>query len=256
MGELWGLDFDSYTIGGRTLPGSWPCEGVISQLFGGQHGGVDIAPFTPGVPGTPMYAPHDADAVETHSPGDGWGDGSFGNCVLMHDPVDGLWTIVAHLMSLAPVLLSAPLKAGTFIGEMGYSGYTIPAGPAGTHTHFAICDSRWIPKYEQKTAWQFRDPIAMIRNERTDPMIAQQVAAQDIRLRNLELLMGGNGFAFGGSIPLNDDPNTPTSDIALDADGMNPGRIIAAMVTSGNSFPLGFQQLQARYAKHIQNAQG
>ncbi|MBE9123733.1 peptidoglycan DD-metalloendopeptidase family protein [Tychonema sp. LEGE 07199] len=44
-----------------------------------------------------------------------------------------------HFQDFAPGLkVGQNINAGHYLGIEGYSGYTIPKGPAGRHTHFAI----------------------------------------------------------------------------------------------------------------------
>ena len=89
------------------------------------HRGCDYA-----VPvGTPVYAPA-AGIVHLHVPGDGYGNGSFGNHILI-DHGDGWPTLLAHLLSFTGAgAQGATVKAGDLIAYSGNTGTS-----TGPHLH-------------------------------------------------------------------------------------------------------------------------
>ena len=63
-------------------------------------------------------------------------DGVAGNYVrIMHD--NGVVTLYGHL-SGQTVSSGERVGRGQIVGYIGYSGYTIPAGPRGCHLHFEV----------------------------------------------------------------------------------------------------------------------
>lgn len=171
-----------------------PCEGVITQLYGGGHGGVDIAASLP----VPVYAPAPGWA-ERHYPGDGFGDGSFGNHVVIHHE-DGWYSLVAHMEAHA-LTADGPVEAGTRLGLMGYTGYTIPAGPGGRHVHWAMCQQRLFPRWSLETAGLFGDPMAHLIPDGERAMLFA-------KLERIEQFLGGEArlaaWVSAGNIPLLD----------------------------------------------------
>ena len=59
-----------------------------------------------------------------------------GNYVRILHP-NGVVTYYGHL-ARAAMSSGARVFQGEIIGYTGYSGYTIPAGPAGCHVHFEV----------------------------------------------------------------------------------------------------------------------
>lgn len=132
------LPIDDVVITGRFGQTSSPWSSASP------HKGVDLG-------GTNMYrkeivcpeaGPSRVHAV--HRPGDGWGDGSFGNCVVIDHIGTPWYSLYAHMDSIA-VRAGQAVVAGEKIGEVGYSGYVLPPGPEGAHTHWQICVNDGFP---------------------------------------------------------------------------------------------------------------
>ncbi len=137
---------------------TWPLENIyITQYFGDTefskttnayngkgHNGVDFRATT----GTKVMAVltgtvegvGDTDVVP--------GCFSYGRWVLVrHD--NGLSSLYAHL-SLIKVTPGQRVATGDIVGYSGYTGYVVPAGPAGAHLHFGVYASQGVKivKYE------------------------------------------------------------------------------------------------------------
>lgn len=129
---------------------SWPVTGaVLTQSFGNTpdakilydgkpHNGIDIRARA----GTRVLAADDGVVWET-------GDTdafprclSYGKWVLIRHP-SNFATLYAHL-SLSKVSKGDTVKRGEIIAYSGYSGYTVPAGPAGSHLHFTLYDASTV----------------------------------------------------------------------------------------------------------------
>lgn len=122
------------------MPPAFVTGGYREDYGGYLHRGIDIA----GVPvGTPVFAP--AGGIATvHRPGDGWGNGSFGICVILDHPGTPWWSIYAHL-SVARVDTGQLVHVGELIGEVGFTGFVVPAGPAGAHLHWQLSNHPGFP---------------------------------------------------------------------------------------------------------------
>lgn len=171
-----------------------PCDGVITQGFGAGHGGIDIADTKP----VPVYAAA-AGYAERHVPGDGFGDGSFGNHVVI-DHGDGWYSLVAHLEAFA-LDGDGSVAAGQRLGIMGYTGYTVPSGPDGRHVHWAMCRRKLFPRFPGNEGL-FADPRDYLAGE------AERMALFQ-RLEQLEVMVAGGepriaAWVSGGNISLVD----------------------------------------------------
>jgi hypothetical protein len=132
----------------------YPVDGVITQYFGGQHGGVDLVDRLG--EGAPVYAPCDGQLV-LHPQGS-WGDGSFGNAAKIAT-ADGLYVLMAHFSGYAgDVYDGMTVQAGKRLGYQGHTGYTIPAGPGGSHVHWGVCRVPWFPTYPSAPG-EFVNPL-------------------------------------------------------------------------------------------------
>lgn len=116
-------------------------SGGYREDYGGYlHRGIDIG----GAPvGTPVIAPAGG-IVKVHRPGDGWGSGSFGICVILNHVGTPWWTIYAHLNE-TDRRDGDVVEAGDIIGRVGFTGKVIPAGPAGAHLHWQLSDHGDFP---------------------------------------------------------------------------------------------------------------
>lgn len=65
---------------------------------------------------------------------------TIGNFVRIEHP-NGVITVYGHLSKIL-VYPGQQVSQGEMIGYTGYSGYTIPAGPAGCHLHFEVRGAR------------------------------------------------------------------------------------------------------------------
>jgi len=126
----------------------WPVDlppavvaGGYREDYGGYlHRGVDIGGMAVG---TPVFAPASG-TVTVHRPGDGWGDGSFGTCVVIDHPGTPWWSIYAHLSDAERVSGEA-VAGGEIIGRVGFSGRVEPPGPAGAHLHWQVSAHSGFP---------------------------------------------------------------------------------------------------------------
>jgi murein DD-endopeptidase MepM/ murein hydrolase activator NlpD len=130
-------------------------SGGYREDYGGYlHRGIDIG----GVPvGTPIVAPA-AGIVTTHRPGDGWGSGSFGICVILDHPGTPWWSIYAH-MDRTNRTTGEHVEVGDVIGFVGFTGRVVPPGPAGAHLHWQLSAHAWFPPDFQYTA----NPLDFLR---------------------------------------------------------------------------------------------
>ena len=119
----------------------WPLDLPPARVTGGYredyggylHRGIDIG----GAPvGTPIIAPASG-IVTVHRPGDGWGSGSFGICVVLDHPGTPWWSIYAH-MNGTERRNGDEVAAGDVIGTVGFTGRVVPPGPAGAHLHWQL----------------------------------------------------------------------------------------------------------------------
>ena len=128
----------------RRLPLDLPpatITGGYRQDYGGYlHRGIDLG----GAPvGTPIVAPAPG-ILTVHTPGDGWGDGSFGICVVIDHPGTPWWSIYAH-MNATSLHTGETVADGDVIGEVGFTGRVEPPGPAGAHTHWQLSSHSGFP---------------------------------------------------------------------------------------------------------------
>lgn len=113
------------------LPGG---AAPIGQGFSTAHQAVDqgnAAWFN-----KPIYAPHSGTVTAVGQMGSG-----TNNAGLAVDITGGRYkSRMGHLDSYS-VKVGQVVKEGQEIGRMGYTGYTIPAGKNGTHTHWILWDN-------------------------------------------------------------------------------------------------------------------
>ncbi|MGE3074176.1 MAG: LysM peptidoglycan-binding domain-containing M23 family metallopeptidase [Dehalococcoidia bacterium] len=136
-------------VPGRLTFVRWPLDmppGVVTggyrQDYGNYlHRGIDIGH----VPvGTPIFAPAGGN-LTVHRPGDGWGDGSFGNNVVIDHPGTPWWSIYAH-MNATSRSTGEVVAAGDVIGEVGFTGMVDPPGPGGAHLHWQVSAHPGFPQ--------------------------------------------------------------------------------------------------------------
>lgn len=75
-----------------------------------------------------------------HRPGDGWGDGSFGICVVM-DVIDTPWYYLYAHLSAVLVTIGETVEPGDVIGKSGATGFV-----TGPHLHVQACESPDFPR--------------------------------------------------------------------------------------------------------------
>ena len=123
------LGFSSYPLDPPAV-----LTGGFREDYGGYlHRGIDIG----GVPvGTPIRAPATG-TVTVHSPGDGWGSGGFGICVVLDHAGTPWWSIYAH-MDRTDRSSGETVGAGEILGFVGFTGRVSPPGPAGAHLHWQV----------------------------------------------------------------------------------------------------------------------
>lgn len=88
--------------------------------------------FSNGKCGEPIYAAAGGKVLKVKY---GYNKGAGNYVRILH--FNGVVTHYGHL-SKALVTPDQPVSQGDIIGLMGYSGYTIPSGPAGCHLHFDV----------------------------------------------------------------------------------------------------------------------
>lgn len=124
------LIFERYPL---DLPPAVITGGFREDYGGYLHRGVDLGC----VPvGAPIVAPAPG-VVTVHRPGDGWGDGSFGVCVVIDHPGTPWWSIYAHMEGTTRSD-GETVQPGDVIGAVGFTGRVVPAGPAGAHLHWQL----------------------------------------------------------------------------------------------------------------------
>lgn len=122
-------------------PWGWSTSGTMTQgpydasPSHGTYSAIDIGHSEP----QPVYATHDGNVIRHPDSGDG-----FGNYVEVFSSI--YITRYAHLESFSPCLKALPnntlIKAGTYLGTTGWTGFVIPQGPEGRHLHYHIFDDR------------------------------------------------------------------------------------------------------------------
>lgn len=135
-------------VPGRLNFTRWPLDmppaivtGGFRQDYGNYlHRGIDLG----GVPvGTPIFAPAGG-TITVHRPGDGWGNGSFGINVVIDHPGTPWWSIYAHMNDTARAT-GEQVGPGDHIGDVGFTGFVVPAGPAGAHLHWQLSAHSGFP---------------------------------------------------------------------------------------------------------------
>lgn len=129
------LTFSRYPLDTVKITGGYRAD------YGGYlHRGIDLG----GVPvGTPIHAPAPG-TLTVHRPGDGWGDGSFGICVVIDHPGTPWWSIYAH-MNATDRVTGETITDGDVLGEVGFTGKVDPPGPAGAHVHWQLSNHLGFP---------------------------------------------------------------------------------------------------------------
>lgn len=129
------LTFSRYPLDTVKITGGYRAD------YGGYlHRGIDLG----GVPvGTPIHAPAPG-TLTVHRPGDGWGDGSFGICVVIDHPGTPWWSIYAH-MNATDRVAGETITDGDVLGEVGFTGKVDPPGPAGAHVHWQLSNHSGFP---------------------------------------------------------------------------------------------------------------
>jgi murein DD-endopeptidase MepM/ murein hydrolase activator NlpD len=101
----------------------WPTHGHITQQFGAQHNGLDVANLA----GTPVVAAQAGTVTFA-----GWNEYGLGFTVAI-DHGQGLVTWYGHLASIPAVRVGQQLTAGQYLGAMGASG-----NATGPQLHFIV----------------------------------------------------------------------------------------------------------------------
>ena len=92
--------------------------------------------FSHGKCNEPIYAAAGGEVLKVEY---GYNKGAGNYVKILH--FNGVVTHYGHL-SKALVIPGQKVSQGDIIGLMGYSGYTIPSGPAGCHVHFGVSGAR------------------------------------------------------------------------------------------------------------------
>jgi len=161
----------------RPVPEQYPISGEYLQTTGywtpaRPHLGVDFSCPT----GTPITAVTQKARVHAiHRPGDGWGDGSFGICIVM-DVVDTPWYYLYAHLSQTKVIVGQWIEPGTTpIALSGATGLV-----TGPHLHVQACESPDFPRNVEIMG----DPILGLRGlpppvEESDPTLESLQAAHN-----------------------------------------------------------------------------
>jgi murein DD-endopeptidase MepM/ murein hydrolase activator NlpD len=125
------LEFARYPL---DMPPSVITGGFREDYGGYLHRGIDLGGVAVG---TPIFAPA-AGRVTVHRPGDGWGSGGFGICLVLDHPGTPWWSIYAHMSRVNGVTTGDSVDAGDVIGFVGFTGTVVPPGPGGAHLHWQL----------------------------------------------------------------------------------------------------------------------
>ena len=159
----------------------------ISQRFGLMNGrefqghvGIDFRPRLAGVPGDPVYAPADGFVVwasgGTFAANNPWeqlpNNGNNGNSVILQHPApnQAVQSMYCHLSRIA-VQPGQFVRAGDVIGYMGWTGYCIPASPAGTHLHWEVFIDYGNGQYPPGTFYGRVNPLDYFTTVTTVPVV-------------------------------------------------------------------------------------
>lgn len=196
----------------RPVAAQFPITGEYLQADGywtpdRPHLGVDFGCPT----GTEVRSVTQTSKVHAvHRPGDGWGDGSFGNCVVM-DVIDTPWYyLYAHLSAVLGTV-GETFEPGDLLAKSGATGTV-----TGPHLHVQVCTSPDFPRNPALMG----DPILGLRNqpelepEEDEPTLAELAAAH----ASLNKVVGDDRIA------------SQSRDRALDSRVAALEAVIAAMV--------------------------
>lgn len=172
------------------LPVTGTKTGLFAQTGEGYpadgHKGLDLAcPI-----GSPVIEVYPSKVEALHTVGDGWGDGSLGNCVVTDWVGTPYYAFYAHLQSIDPALqVGGAVTRGQAIGKVGLTGRT-----SGPHLHFALC----LNTGHSGVLGAFVDPLLFLKvnNEPAPPSLESRVAL-------LENLVAGYGLIGPGSDKVN-----------------------------------------------------
>ncbi len=129
------LTFSRFPLDSVNITGGYRAD------YGGYlHRGIDLGGVAVG---TPIHAPAPG-VLTVHRPGDGWGDGSFGICVVIDHPGTPWWSIYAH-MNATGRATGESVTDGDVLGEVGFTGRVEPPGPAGAHLHWQLSSHSGFP---------------------------------------------------------------------------------------------------------------
>lgn len=155
----------------RPVDARWPITGEYLQTTDAwtpdrPHLGVDF--------GCPMgtrvvSATVPGKVFAVHRPDDGWGDGSFGICVIVDVTGTPWYYLYAHLSAVG-VVAGEAVNPGDAIGLSGATGKV-----TGAHLHVQASKDQWFPRanYEEVTG----DPILGLRTG-APPVVAEPTLAE------------------------------------------------------------------------------
>lgn len=129
---------------------------------GHPHRGVDFGV----VVGTPIYAPADG-IVKRHTPGDGWGDGSFGNFLILDHVGTPWYSGYAHLSEFT-VDNGWLVHLGEPIAKSGNTGLS-----TGPHLHWQLSTNPWFDALWEHTA----DPLLyLLEDDMTEAQVKEIIS--------------------------------------------------------------------------------
>jgi hypothetical protein len=117
----------------------YPCDGIITQGFHSAHQAIDMA-FPGGANasyGKPIYAPEGGTVTHVGQMGAVGTQVDAGTVVQITN--GNRVHRVCHLIPGSPtVSVGQNVHEGQVVGQMGWSGYVLPANRDGTHTHWVF----------------------------------------------------------------------------------------------------------------------
>ena len=160
-----------------------PSSGVVTQGFSGSHPAVDYAYNGGGTAsyGQPIVAPEAGRVTYVGQMGTGVNDAGTVVQIVAGPRTHRLCHLIPTSLT---VRADQQVSQGQQVGQMGYSGYVIPAGMQGSHLHWVMeingrrVDGRQYINEEE-------DMARIEQLEASEQRLAQEVVARDKRIEQL-----------------------------------------------------------------------
>lgn len=180
---------------------NWKTTGTFRELYNlgdglYEHPGCDGVPASGAGVGAPVLACDDARVHAVHLVGDGWGDGSFGNCIILDHEGTPYYTITAHHQAIY-VSAGDRVKRGQVIGTMGMTGRT-----TGPHVHWGMDENDGFPpKREQDSAgiWRITSGTMVDPEMYVQPLV--RLLTIEERVARIERIVAGSVDTTGDGKP-------------------------------------------------------